>query len=472
MSKSARTGFACVFLLCAAPACNSGPARPIAVITIDPAVTHQTIVGWEATAQAGQYDPAFARFADTLFDEAVSDLGINRIRVEVRSGLEHPRDLWSQVRSGRVDAGVLQSARYCVGNDDADPHTLNRQGFQFAELDFDIGTVVLPLRRRLAARGERLYLIGTYVAFHGECDRPSVHENPEEYAEFVVAVYQHLLQKHGFVPDAWEVILEPDNTRFWRGRQIGEAIAATSRRLASAGFRPRFIAPSCSSVWDAITYFDDLIRVEGVRPHLAELSYHRYSGAWRWNLRRLARRAQKYGLATSMLENIGATADDLHEDLVVAGVSAWQQYTLAFPTEDNGAQYYIVDASPAAPSIRLGARSRLLRQYFRYVRAGARRIGAEGDTRGWDPVAFVNRDGGYVVVIRCFRTGEAELRTLPAGTYVVSYATRSGLESSRLATVEPREPLRVTLPEPAILTVAMKPRASAVGERRGAGPRE
>jgi hypothetical protein len=64
-----------------------------ATITLDPSQTHQTITGWEAVPFALEpTDPAFPHFKDALFDQAVNDLGINRVRLEVRSRVENTHD--------------------------------------------------------------------------------------------------------------------------------------------------------------------------------------------------------------------------------------------------------------------------------------------------------------------------------------------------------------------------------------------
>lgn len=80
-----------------------------ATITIDPSVSYQTMVGWEAVAQAGQIaevgtvtnrsnvNPAFPNYKNPLFDSAVNDLGLNRLRLELRSGLGKFRGLFRAV---------------------------------------------------------------------------------------------------------------------------------------------------------------------------------------------------------------------------------------------------------------------------------------------------------------------------------------------------------------------------------------
>src|SRR5690606_3751967 len=105
-----------------------------------------------------------------------------------------------------------------------------------------------------------------------------------------------------------------------------------------------------------------------------------------------------------------------HKDLTLANVSAWQQYTLAFPSSnDNGGRYYNVDLSnPNNPIITSGSRTKLLRQYFKFVRAGARRIGATSASASFEPVSFINTNGTYVVVVKANSGGSFSVGGLPA----------------------------------------------------------
>jgi O-glycosyl hydrolase len=294
-----------------------------ATVTVTPATTYQTIAGWEAHAQSGDLSPNFAMWANTLFDEAVNDLGINRLRVEIVSGQENPVDAFSRWRTGTIPQSAWLAARYTPVNDNADPFSTNIAGFQFTLLDHRFDCCVLPMRQRLQARGERLYVNLNYVDF---ATTPFEHfTNPQEYAELMLVTFQHLQHRYGFVPDAIEVILEPGNANNfgWTGPIIGQVIAATGQRLAAAGFHPEFIAPSHTNQTTAITFFDQLMKVSGVRTYLREFSYHLYGGVSDANRTTIATRGAQYGLRTSMLEHVGSGYEDLHRDLKLANVSPW-----------------------------------------------------------------------------------------------------------------------------------------------------
>ncbi len=433
-----------------------------AVIKVNPAVTHQTITGWEATAQAGQLDAAqggpsaaFLKYKDRLFDLAVNDLGINRLRVEVKSGAENPRDYFAEFLNRRISRAEWKRHWYEKVNDNADPNVIDQDGFHFSEVDHTIDHLVIPMQQRLKARGEHLFVVLNYVDFGRS--RFEHYEDPEEYAEFMLAAFQHLHGRYGRVPDAIEVVLEPDNTP-WNGKRLGRAVAATGRRLRAHGFSPCFIAPSTTDMTKAVFYFDDMVGVPGVLGALRELSYHRYRGVSDPALRDIARRAARHGLDTAMLEHIGSGYEDLHNDLTLGRASAWQQFTLAYPNEDDGGQYYWIDQrDPNDPKVHLGHRTRFLRQYFKYIRAGATRVDATSTSKRVGPVAFVNRDGGHVVVVKATASGPLVIEGLPAGTYGVSYATENdtGVDGGDV-TIGSGEPLQAAIPHSGVITICGK----------------
>lgn len=403
---------------------NSG-ASAAGSITIIPSIRHQTIIGWEAVAQAGQLgSPAWANYRNALFDQAVTDLGLNRIRLELTSGTENPVDYFSQWRSGVISAAQYNSKRYEIVNDDPDPANINASGFQWSALNHTVDNVVLPMRQRLEARGESLWISVNYVDFGS-----SVFEHktsPAEYAEFVLATYRHLQNVYGIVPNSWEVILEPDtSTANWTPQQVALAVRAAGDLLATNSFTPNFIVGSTTNAQNTTNYIDAIAETPGAIQYVGEFAYHRYCCASSAVLRAISDRAVKYNKKTAMLEWIGADHNTLHEDLKVGRNSAWQQYTIAYPNEpDNGAQYYLVnDSDPNNPTIALGSRTKFLRQYFKFVRSGAQRIEATSANAALDPLAFINTNGKYVVVVKSTASLSFSVGGLPGGVYGVKYTT-------------------------------------------------
>ncbi len=438
-----------------------------ATITIDPTVSYQTMLGWEAVAQAGQIaevnavtnksnvNPAFPNYKNQLFDAAVNDLGLNRLRLELRSGLENSVDYSDRYTNGQISYNDWKARRYEIINDNNDPQVINPNGFKFYELDFNVENVVIPIRQRLAAKGEKLYLNLNYVDFGASAFE---HKNaPEEYAEFILATFLHLRDKYGFTPDALEMVLEPDTSADWNATQIGNCIVAAGNRLRANGFNPDFVAPSCTSMFNSLAYFDQLIQIPGVTQFVSELSYHRYAGATNTALQGFASRGTQYKIDTSHLELIGATQNDLHSDLTIANNSSWQQFTMAFPLggNDDGSAYYDVnDSNPNNPTLIMGSRTKLLRQYFKFIRSGALRIKATSNSDSFDPAVFVNTDGKFVAVVKTFAAGNLTLQGLPAGTYGIKYTTPSQYDVDAAdITISAGQSLNTSIPGDGVITV-------------------
>lgn len=470
MLKMGLSVFGLVILLAVVPLPNSLrkfiPFQQ-ATVTVDPSVSYQTMVGWEAVAQVGQIieadsvtnrsniNAAFPNYKNQLFDSAVNDLGLNRLRLELRSGLENTVDYSERYTNGQINFNDWKVRRYEIINDNNDPQVINPNGFKFFELDFNVENVVIPIRQRLAARGEKLYLNLTYVDFG-----PSAFEHknaPEEYAEFVLAAFLHLRDKYGFTPDALEMILEPDTNADWNASQIGNCMVAAGKRLRANGFYPDIVAPSCTSMFNSLNMFDQFIQIPGVTNYLAEISYHRYGGATDTALQGFASRGAQYKIDTSHLELIGANQNDLYSDLTIANVSSWQQFALAYPLggNDDGSVYYdINDSNPNNPSIVMESRTKLLRQYFKFIRNGALRIKATSNSGTFGPAVFVNTDGKFVAVVKAFAGGSITLEGLPAGTYGINYSTPSQYNVDATdATINTGQALNTSIPRDGVITI-------------------
>jgi hypothetical protein len=428
--------------------CRALPSlcRVDSAITIDPGERHQRMEGWEVTARAWEidkatdaFDPSWERSADALFTRLVDDLGIDRLRLEVRSGVENPTDWWQRFVGGEIGYRAYRDRFYESFDDDEDPHGPDVGGFHFGELDYHVETMLLPMRERLARRGERLVVNLCFVDFgetryHGTLEHA---QEPEEYGELIHRTVTHLRDRFGVVPDAIEVILEPDNTTHWRGPAIGRGLVAAARRLEAEGIEPDWIAPSTLSAGEAVPYLDAMQAIDGAPDRLHMLSYHRYRDATPATLAAIDERRRRDGLATGMLEKLGADVDVLIEDLTLAGVSAWQQYGMATRGVDNGFYYLVArETADGRVDVELGERSAPLALVFANVRQGATRIGARSDAPSRRAVAFENVDGRLVVVVRHDDTGGAlALSGLRAGRYAV-LSLRSG--ALRPARVEQR----------------------------------
>ncbi|HYN07668.1 MAG TPA: S8 family serine peptidase [Vicinamibacterales bacterium] len=403
-------------------ACPVGPEPPPQTptpppsgnaITINATVTHQTMVGWETHVLASIDDFTWMTDAQiaTELDDVVNDVGFTRVRLAVRSGAENPT--------------ASYDGRYEIVNDNANPNVINPAGFHFAEqLDIQMTRVVMPMRQRVLARGLPFYINLNYVDFGQSAFEH--YTNPAEYAEFMLAVFQHLQSRYGVVPNGIEVVLEPDNSApNWNGTQIGQVMVATAARLQAAGFAvPEFIAPSTTALGNAEPWVNQIVAVSGAQALLSEISYHRYNTAA--DLAALGARAVQLGKRTSMLEwwTPSNTHDVLHEDLTVGRNSSWQQGAPLAGSNGCGlgAMLFLVPG-PDPRRAELCPPTKFIRQYTKYVQPGARRIDAVSGNAAFAPVAFVNTNGRYVVIVKAATDQSFSVNGLPAGTYGIFYTT-------------------------------------------------
>ncbi len=399
-------------------ACIVGRYCAGATITVDTGTQYQNMIGWEATTYVCEADdPAFPNYKDTLFDLLVNDIGINRVRVEIRAGVESDNDNWTDYRMGVIDYNTWRARRYATVNDNGDPCDINWDGFYFSELDYNIDNVVLPMKQLCEARGENLYINLNYVAFTGQISGGIyIHDDPNEYAEFILAVWLHLEDKYGWTPDALEIILEPANVSQWSGTTVGNAIVAAKARLREYDYNPNVIVPSNPGVVSSINYFNQLVQVPGVAGQIAEYSYHLYWDRSDTDVQTLVNQAAQYGLDTSMLEwwDPQCTYERLHKDLTLGMNSAWQAHVIRN-------LFVINDSDPQNPTVAIAGPTKFTRQYFKYVRLGAARVGASSDSGTFAPIAWTNENGKAVVVVKAEAAGAFDVQGLPAGIYGIKY---------------------------------------------------
>ncbi|MFA6572175.1 MAG: T9SS type A sorting domain-containing protein [Bacteroidota bacterium] len=391
-------------------------------INVDTNITFQKITGWEATSFIiSQCNPDYNIIRDSVIKKAVNEIGINRIRLEIRSGVENSIDYYKIWKDNGCPSGTdtnylaWRASRYATVNDNNDT-TINWNGFQFTDFDEKIESIVLPMQTELLKKGEKLFINVCYVAFTGQIKQGIyIHDNPDEYSEFVLATYIHMKEKYNLTPDTWEVVLEPDNVSQWNGTKLGQAIAKSAERLLKNGFKPRFVAPSNTNMTNAIKYFDDMIKVNGVIENIEELSYHRYGGVSLQSLTTIADRARQYNINTSMLEwwFDNSTFRVLHEDLTIGNNSTFQEAALS-------GLFDITKISPGNYSYKINGITEFNKIYYNLFRPGDIRIMAQANNTKLKPVAFRNKSGMLSFVIIADTTGNIKIKQVLNGNYIIS----------------------------------------------------
>lgn len=373
------------------------------------------MLGWQATAQAGQSlnattddedeypSTTFGNYSTALRAEML-DVGFNSFRIE-----------WNF-------KDVNATGYSTTGGTAIQPTTATEGQWHFDRFTQAMDDVVLPHTASMNALGEPdPYLILCLVDFD---DAGYDAENSTtEYAFAVNKVIDHFYTTYGFLPDAIEPILEPDegeNTTNWTAAKVANNMVAADALLVSNGFTGiRWIPPSTANGTIANTWYNDIQSANASALSLIDVvSYHRYTAPSSGQLNTLRDNAESDGNSTAMLEFIGADIDDLYTDLIEARASMWQQFTVAYPESfqtDNGAQYFIVNRTTWA--VTLGERTKYLRHFFKYVRRGAVRKSVTNSGGTFLGVPFVNTNGTAVVVVMASGSGTVTVDNLPAGTY-------------------------------------------------------
>lgn len=402
-------------------------------VTLDLNKSYQTIGHWEN----GAYLPTGLEeyIIDDLVDLTVDSLGINRLRLEIRTGSENTIDYYQQYQDSLIEYETWRSNRYSTVNDDDDPQNINWDGFYFTEFDEKIEKILIPIRDRLIQNKSNLYINLCIVAFTGQLNEGTggtiIHQSPEEYAEFIEAIFKHMNNKYGFVPDALEVILEPDVAKFGDGKLVGECLVAAGNRLKSIGYSPDFIACSNTNLFNALgKWYSEFIKVPGVSEYWSEYSFHAYAGRTDDNLIQISENAKANRVNTSMLEwwTNGHEFDYLHKCLKLANVSSyefkgsfgaidndWNSGLLSI--KDNGNNVYLLDLQPPV---------KYFRHYFKLISNGAIRYEAISDSSSFDPVVFINKDGNLILNIMATNSGTVSISGLPTGLYQTIYSLGDG----------------------------------------------
>jgi Glycosyl hydrolase family 30 beta sandwich domain len=408
--------------LCLAAA--TGPARADTTVTLDPDSRFQTFNGWETTVNLF-FGRTPERYGPVIFDKLLREVGISRLRLEIAAGAENEGGWIDDLLAGRTSVDDQRPTFYETLNDNDDPFLADPAGFDFGVLDYKYETFVLPMMERAKALGLPMTVTLCYVSFTKFIREggPYIHDQPEEYAEFIDQVFLHLRDKYGFVPAALEVNLEPDMSPEWTPQKLGLAMAAVTRRLKADGFTMPLIAPSVTNASNAGPWMDGIAAVPGATEMMTELSYHRYKGGSRAVVREIANRAATAGWRTGMLEFWGGrgTPAILMEDLTIGNVSAWQGRAML--------GFYKIDPSmPEGQDMTMFDDVRMNLPFFQTIRPGAVRIGAVSSAPGAvRAVAFRNPGDKVSVVVLSDAAEAITFHALPPGRYRVlqAYADES-----------------------------------------------
>jgi len=233
---------------------KSAPTSHAAVtLTVDSTQRYQTWEGWEVTAEHVHFDaltlgdkhPAPQNILNELLDDAVNNLGLTAVRLEV-----HPHD-------PKMARGMEMT------NDNEDPFVLDPSKIRWEWLDPYVRCIALPMKQILFARGDKFTLNLHAVAWGSWHWREPASDPGQEYAEFMMACLDHLKDKFGVTPDYVTIYNEPDNGKEGKEKDVGKAcvffvirgIKKLAARMQVAGYTTLLRFPDITRVENALSWF-------------------------------------------------------------------------------------------------------------------------------------------------------------------------------------------------------------------------
>jgi len=415
-------------------------ARATVNVTLDPAVQYQTIRGWGAASGSPSWASPLLR--EAVVHEAVNELGLTRLRLELPSGNRSDTKPWEQP------------------NDDWDALHINWPGFNTADMNERVTEMVLPFKRAVEANGEPFNLYVSPSLFDGGSSGAAptwLLNNPGEYAEFALAVLLYLKDTHGIEADYYCILNEAGNNNPFNASVVAEMIKALGPRLQAAGLSTTIQFPesvNAQTAWSS--YIQNVQGDDDVWRYIGCLSYHLYgtNDPYRSQIGSLG---ASLGLPTAQTEFMDLTMNHLYDDLTLGRVSYWEIYGLGQCLQWN----------PDNTSFSRIRQYWSFRQVMHFVRPGAVRIGAVSSDSNLRVLAFARDGRTTAVLINGSGSRAANLVNLPVGTYGVCQSVGGGAcqELGLQAVAAPQGTvetgaLPVTVPSNAVLTVYAYPGAN------------
>jgi hypothetical protein len=407
-------------------------------VTVDPATTYQTINGWGADADWDRGDDIIAnvpqKLREQVLDDAVNELGFTRTRFL--------SDFYSQLWEPL--------------NDDDDPDHINWAAFNTDWYDYKAQFFHLPYKQRVEANGDS-YVFYLSLDLNPSKGPPAwLLNNPDEYAEHIIAMVQYLKNTHDLVANYVVIQNEPDanaTSAFHAG-----IIKVLGPKLQALGLPTKIQfcdGVNAQSTW---AYIQDLQNDPDVWPHVGLLSYHNY-GTQDSFIRDIRDFGISKGIRTAQTENGSGTIDMFYDDLVSGGVSYWgTSFAFSWYVKQRSSTWYTYGIHPNLTSFLRHTEYWKFRQIMHYVRPGAIRVQAVSDDSNLRALAFQRDSDSTVVLINGVLSRTVHIDNLPAGTYGVCYSVgQSPYQEAGLQTVNEGQALTVSVPSSAVMTVYPHP---------------
>lgn len=378
---------------------------PKVEVNLDPAIRHQTILGWGKTTP---WLPAHPLLRRQCIDRAVNDLGLNRLRFEGLCGNGLTRRSWEWL------------------NDNDDPQVIDWKGFNTEQLDARVDEWLVPWKRAVEARGEPfdLYVSPSFFKGGSSGDLPGwMLADPQEYAEWALALLFRLRDKHGIEANYYSICNEAGNDNVFSPQVVIRMMKALVPRLRQHGFKTAIQYPESVNAAVAVRYLEAARDDPEVWKWVGLISYHWYGQDNQASMVKLRDFARQRHLPTAQTEFMDLTIDHLYDDIVLGGVSYWEIYGLATP------DYQAALTHVGSNTLHGGRWYWRFRQVSHFVRPGAVRIACTSSDPALRCLAFEGGRQTALVLINTTAPHRARSVTvggLKAGSYGVAQCVQTG----------------------------------------------
>jgi O-glycosyl hydrolase len=369
-------------------------------VTLYPAVQYQTILGWGAASWSPPWVKQSLR--EALIRDAVNELGLTRLRLELPSGNGADARAWEWL------------------NDDWDPLTTNWSAFNTAASDGRIAEMIVPFKEAVEANGDPFNLYVSPSLFDGGSSGAApiwLLNNPGEYAEFALSYLLNLKNSFDIEADFYCILNEAGNNNPFNASVVAQMIKTLGPMLEASGLSTRIEFPesvNAQAAWNS--YIQNVMGDEDVWPYVGCLSYHLYgtNDPYRSYIRDLG---LSMSVPTAQTEYMNLNMNYLYDDLILGGVSYWEIYGLGQCFEWN----------PNNTSFNRVNQYWNFRQVMHYVRPGAVRVEAVSGDSNLRVLAFMHDGLITVVLINGSGSRIARILNLPVGTYGVCQSVNGGV---------------------------------------------
>ncbi|MBO0933869.1 ankyrin repeat domain-containing protein [Fibrella aquatilis] len=352
--------------------------RPSVQVHISPAQTHQTIEGFGSCIIDFTNPPAF--YADsTMYDRVVDDLGLTMLRMSIPQELE-------------------------AINDDDDPNHFEWKNFNMHFMERR-----MRFAQALKKRGVTRFIAATWsppeftkthhATVQGGHLRADMYaEYAENMAAFIIAAKQNWGIDIGSISIQNELLfIEPYKSCIYNPQQVREAVRALMRKFRREGITTQIHLPEDmlfpGRMLNSIlpTMADPETRT--FPGHFATHRQEEFAGVRKWH-----EATKQYNRQTWMTETSGhdqtwpgalKMANDMHDYLVGGNMSAWLYWQIAEPHS----VFALMDSTRTSPKYFAA------KQFYRYVRPGAVRVGSKSTNPDVLASAFRHATNGTLTMV-------------------------------------------------------------------------